>query len=453
MPLKGILFIGLFLLCVIGALVMPYLGVYGYIAEYCIGTSRQWWAVPFVRMGIRLSYTIALATILGTFFQWRKLRYGRLLVGQEVLILLFLGIVCLSVLTGEATIGLYTRADHPSLKFAKVVLFVLVMTHVITDVRKLDGLLWVFVVVSLVLGLKAWGTPRSAFIGGRLETIGGADFVESNFLAAFMASMLPLIGIQFLRSKWLGRAVCAVSGAFTANAIVLCRSRGAVVGIVAGILTACLFAPKKHQKKIAVAIALGIMGGIYVSDPQFLKRVSTITRNEEERDESVDSRLRAWQAGAEMISNHPLGIGIGNWYQTIGHYLPEDEGLDSHNTYIKCMAELGVQGILVYVLFIFTAFLQLRRVRKFAASLPPPVGDDLVQISFGLIVLLSILLTCGLTITMIYTEIIWILLMLPVCLRRALDNAMSDHELALTGDGGESGPKTLAQPGGHTETQ
>lgn len=453
MPLKGILFIGLFLLCVVGALVMPYLGVYGYIIEYCIGTSRQWWAAPFVKMGIRLSYTIALATILGTFFNWRRLQYGRLLVGQEVLMLLFFGIVCLSVLTGEPTIGLYTKIDHPSLKFAKVVLFIFVMTHVITDVRKLDGLLWVFVVVSLVLGLKAWGTPRSAFMGGRLETVGGADFVESNFLAAFMACMLPLIGIQFLRSKWLGRAICAISGAFTANALILCRSRGAVVGIAAGVLTTCLFAPKKHRKKIAVGLLLGIMGGIYVSDSQFLTRIATITRSAEELDESAGSRLRVWQAGAEMISNHPLGIGIGNWYQAIGHYLPEDEGLDSHNTYIKCTAELGVQGILVYILFVFTAFLQLRRVRKFAASLPTPVGDDLVQMSFGLTVLLSIILTCGLTITMIYTEIIWILLMLPVCLRRALDNAMSDHELALTGDGGESGPKTFAQPGGHTESQ
>jgi len=432
---------------------MPHIGVYGYIAEYCIGTSRQWWAAPFVRMGVRLSYTIALATILGTFFQWRKLRYGKFLVGQEVLILLFFGIMCLSVLTGEPTIGYYITVDHPSLKFAKVVLFIFVMTHVITDVRKLDGLLWVFVVVSLVLGLNAWGTPRSAFMGGRLETIGGADFVESNFLAAFMAAMLPLIGVQLLRSKWVGKAVCAVSAAFTANAIVLCRSRGAMVGIAAGIFTACLFAPKKHRKKIAVALVLGVMGGIFVSDPQFLERATTITRSEDQRDESAASRLRLWRAGAEIFADNPLGIGVGNWYQTIARYIPEYEGKDTHNTYIKCAVELGVQGILVYVLFVFTAFLQLRWIRKLADSLPPSVGDDLIQMSFGLTVSLSIILTCGLTITMIYIEIIWILLMLPVCLSRALDNAMSDHELSAAGEAGELNPKTFAQPYEHTDAQ
>jgi hypothetical protein len=41
MPLKGIIFIGLFLLCAVGALVLPCLGVYGYIADYCIGNVRK----------------------------------------------------------------------------------------------------------------------------------------------------------------------------------------------------------------------------------------------------------------------------------------------------------------------------------------------------------------------------------------------------------------------------
>ena len=186
------------------------------------------------------------------------------------------------------------------------------------------------------------------------------------------------------------------------------------------------------------------MGGIYVSDPQFLTRIATITSSSEERDESAASRLRLWQAGAKMFADNPFGIGIGNWYQTIGYYIPEYEAKDSHNTYVKCAVELGVQGILVYVLFIFIAFLQLRQVRKISATLPQSVGDDLVLCSFGLTVSLAIILTCGLTITLIYTEIIWILLMLPVCLRRALDNAMSD-QIALTGDGGESGPKISAQ--------
>jgi O-antigen ligase len=454
MSFKGITFFGLFLLCAGGALVLPYLGVYGYIADYCIGPASQWWEAPFSGLGIRYSLTLALTTAIGMLLQRDKLRFGQsFLQWQEVLMLVFLGIAWLSIFMGVETVGRYTTVDHPSVKFTKIVVFALMMTHIITDKRKLDGLLWVFVIVSLILGLQAWDLPRRAFEGGRLEGIGGADFAESNFFAAFMAAMLPIIGMQLLRSKWFGKAVCAVSAAFTANAIVLCRSRGALVGIAAGAITACLFAPKKHRKKIAVGLMLGIMGGFYVSDPQFLERAATIMRNEDQRDESAVSRLQLWRAGAEMFADNPFGIGIGNWYQTIEYYLPGHVRKDSHNTYVKCAAELGVQGILVYVLFIFTAFLQLRRVRKLSATLPQSVGDDLVLYSFGLTISLAIILTCGITITMIYIEIIWLLLMLPVCLRRVLENAVADHEVAVTIETGESGSKTSAQSSENSDNQ
>jgi len=454
MPLKGFIFIGLFMLCAGGALVLPYLGVYGYIADYCIGPASQWWEAPFAGLGIRYSLTLALTTAIGMFLQRDKLRFGEsFLQRQEVLMLVFLGIVWFSIFMGVETVGRYATVDHPSIKFTKIVVFALMMSHIITDKRKLDGLLWVFVIASLILGLQAWDLPRRAFQGGRLEGIGGADFSESNFFAAFMAAMLPIIGIQLLRSKWFGKTICAVAAAFTANAIVLCRSRGALVGIAAGAITACLFAPKKHRKKIAVGLVVGIMGGIYVMDSQFLKRATTITRNEDQRDESAASRLQLWQAGARMLADHPLGIGIGNWYQTIEYYLPDYARKDSHNTYVKCAAELGIQGILVYVLFIYTAFLQLRRARKLSTTLPQSVGDDLVLCSFGLTISLAIILTCGLTITMIYVEIIWLLLMLPVCFERVLENAVADHELEFIGRTGVVESKESAKSSEKSDNQ
>ena len=425
MPLKGILFIGLFLLCAVGALVLPCLGVYGYIADYCIGPATQWWEAPFSGLGIRYSYTLALATALGILFNRHKLKFGEsFLQRQEALMLVFLGIVWLSTFIGGETIGRYTTSDHPSIKLTKVVVFALMMTHVITDKRKLDGLLWVFVIVSLILGLQAWDLPRRAFESGRLEGIGGADFAESNFFAAFMAAMLPIIGIQLLRSKWFGKAICTVSAAFCANAIVLCRSRGAFVGIAAGAITACLFAPKKHRKKIAVGLVLGIIGGIYVTDPQFIERMGTIAPKEEESYESSHGRIRIWRVGIDMAIDNPLGIGAGNWYRKISLYKPEYAGVDSHNTYLKCVAELGWHGVVVFAIIVFTAFRSLSAVRRSSLHSDSRFDPDLI--SFGLTVSLCTYLTCCITITLIYSEFLWLLLSLPVCLKRVLENAVAD---------------------------
>lgn len=438
MPLKGLIFAGLFLLCAGGALVLPCLGVYGYIADYCIAPVSQWWEAPFSRLGIRYSLTLALTTAIGMFLQRDKLRFGEsFLQRQEVLFLVFLGIVWLSTFMGAETVGRYTIADHPSIKFTKIVVFALMMTHVITDKRKLDGLLWVFVIVSLILGLQAWDLPRRAFEGGRLEGIGGADFAESNFFAAFMAAMLPIIGIQLLRSKWFGKAVCAVSAAFTVNAIVLCRSRGALVGIAAGAITACLFAPKKHRKKIAVGLVLGMIGGVHLADPQFIERMGTITTHyEEQRDGITYGRIHIWRVGIDMAIDHPLGIGAGNWYNRVGWYKPELAGVDSHSTYIKCVVELGWHGVVVFAIIVLTAFRSLSAVRRSS-----PHSDsrfDLDLISFGMTISLYIYLTCCITITLIYAEFFWILLSLPVCLKRVLENAVANHEHEFTGESGES---------------
>jgi len=143
MPLTGLIFAGLFLLCAGGALVLPCLGVYGYIADYCIGPASQWWEAPFSGLGIRYSLTLALTTAIGMLLQRDKLRFGdSFLQWQETLMLVFLGIVWLSIFMGVETVGYYTTVDHPSVKFTKIVVFALMMTHIITDKRKLDGFLY-----------------------------------------------------------------------------------------------------------------------------------------------------------------------------------------------------------------------------------------------------------------------------------------------------------------------
>ena len=280
MGIKTVIFAGLFCFCVVGALFNPLLGALGYVAHYMIGPDRQWWERPLQGYGIRYSYVLALATFAGLLFNIRKLRYGKkFLFGQEKLLLLFLAVIGAVTFLTPDTVHRYTSVDHPSVKFAKVVIFVLMLTHIVTDIKKLDALLWVFVICSLVLGLQAWDTPRRAFVNGRLNTIGGADFAESNFFAAYMAGMLMIIAVQFMRTRLFGKLLCTVSGVFTANAIVLTRSRGVLIGMAGGAITAMLLAPRKYRGKILLGMLVMGMGVYYLTDPQFRDRAMTITRS------------------------------------------------------------------------------------------------------------------------------------------------------------------------------
>lgn len=436
MGLKTILFGGLLAAAVVVGLFAPIWAVLAYVLDYSIGSASQWWAAPLRQMGVRFSLMLAIAALLGTVLNYSrlKLNFGRsALLGQEKLILLFLGIVWLSLLFGEATVGRYTITDHPTVKMTKVVVFVFLLTHVVTNLKGMNLLVWTLVLGALSLGFDAYGTPLGAFVKGRLEGVGGPDFGDANFLAAYMAAMLPLIGAQFLRVRWRGKLLCLAAGVFTTNAVVLCRSRGAFLGLAVGVVVALLLSPIKHRAKIFAGVLVAAIGAVYLMDPQFIGRMTTITRPEEERDQSAQSRVELAKVGVRMLADHPLGVGAGNFFQNIGHYLPTHVGKDAHNTYMRCATELGVQGATVLVLLIGNAFVVLRNVRRRSVNLPEPAASDLQMLSFGITISLSVILTCCLTMTMIYVEFFWWILLLPVCVQRALHNAEREAETMAIG--------------------
>lgn len=423
MSIKTILFALYFLFCSGGALFLPMLGILGYILHYNLGPETKWWAVSLKSLNIRYAYTLAVVTAIGMVLHWGKLRFGKsILVRQEKLMLLFLGVVWLSVWMGPATIERYTIVDHPSIKMIKIVIITLMMTHIITNLKHLDLLLWTFIVGAVILGWQAYTTPRSAFVSGRLNTVGGPDFAESNFLAAYLAALLPIVAVQFLRSGWPGKLLSLVTGVLVVNTIVLTRSRGAMVGIAAGVVFAMFFAPKKYRGIIGLGLVVFAAGGYYLTDPQFRERTSTITRSEEQRDSSAQSRVELARISLRIIADHPLGIGAGNFYQTIGRYNENFAGKDAHNTYLRCGTELGLQGIALFGLIILNTFRQLRRDMKRAVKLQSAPHDSLVLFSYSLAISLVILLGCCLTGSLLYVEFTWWFICLPICLTRIIDN-------------------------------
>lgn len=412
-----------------GAFYSPIWPLLGYVSVYCIGAERQWWHAPLNGLGLR--YSLAFSALIGISMamNWGRLRFGdSRLCRHERLFLIFLGIVWLCALIGPETLAQYTYlgTDPFPIKMTKVVVFLLMLTHVVTDSTNLDRLIWVLVILGLVLGVQAWETPYSAFGYGRLETIGGPDFAESNFFASFMACLLWIIGIQFLRSGTIGKIVCFTAGGFAANAIILTRSRGAIVGLAAGGLMAVLFAPRRYRTYLAVGMILAAVAFLRLADEGFLQRVATTVSSEEERDASAQSRLDLTMAAPRLWLEHPLGVGPGNYRQTIGNYLPHFAGKDPHNTYAQCLIELGTQGFILLALMIAGAFSILRQTNRAALELPVDRQDDVHLLSYGMMCALTTLMACGLTLSFMYVEFFWWLLALPVCLQRVVSNGVQD---------------------------
>jgi O-antigen ligase len=418
--------------CLVGAVFLPILGILGYIAVYCIGAEGHWWYQPLSHFGLRSAFLLGLMSAVGAAIHFRKLRYGTTFVTtHEKLLLLFLAVVWVSTLMSPPTILAYTLVDHPSVKMLKIVVFILLLSHVVTTIKDMDRLMWVLILTALYLGVQAFTTSPVDFIMGRLETVGGVDFAESNFLAAYLAAMLPLIGLQFIRSRWVGRAVCLVSGAFAANAIILTRSRGAMVGVAVGMLAALLLAPRRYRLAIFAGTIVAAGAGYALTDPGFINRAQTITTDESQMDASGQGRVDMWRTSLRMLADHPLGVGAGNWPQTVGQYDPARAGRDAHDTYVRCYTELGLPGMAVFLAIIINAFLILRRIIKEAALLPAASQSHVVHLAYGLAVSLVIILACGITVSATYLEALWWLLALPVCMERAVANLKADLAIDL----------------------
>jgi O-antigen ligase len=121
-----------------------------------------------------------------------------------------------------------------------------------------------------------------------------------------------------------------------------------------------------------------------------------------------------------MVSDHPLGVGEGNFKNVIFRYNPDDPGRDTHNTFLRCLAELGIQGGIIFVLLIANAFRMLFSIKINIQDLPNK--EDFVWHIYALQLALIIYLSAGMFITQTYIEELYWLLMFPLFLKRSVEN-------------------------------
>ncbi len=404
------------------------------MADYCVNPADQWYGRPFVSMGIRFSFFLAVATLVGFFLQRKKLFFGKnFLYKNEIYIFVFLTIVWLSSFLSPVTDpSMYIVTDSPAIKLTKVIIFVFLLTHIITDRKKIVNLFWVLISVSFLLGFKAYSAPYDIFVRGRLEGLGGADFSDANRFAGFMVAILFLVGVQFLRSGLLARIYSVLAGAFIANSLMLAGSRGAFLGLAVGIIFALVVAPKRYKGKLVILTLIACIALFGLVNKQVVDRVSTISNAAEERDSSAQSRLEIWEGGARMLFSNPvLGVGPGNFYTYIGNYQPKHPNRDAHNTLIRCGGELGFIGLGSFVLILISTLRLLWGCMLDADRLESQAGKDLLWCSYGTILGGTAMLVYGMTGTLLYTEYFWWFLAFPICIRRALDSEMS---IAATGN-------------------
>lgn len=417
-PLKTVAYFSFFWFGCVAAIFNPIWGVLNYMMVYQFDPSDRWWGTPIADLGIRFSLCAALSVVLGMLVSRSKLPTicGGFSWWEAGLAALFLTGL-LNVFMG---VGFAENAQIEFDKFWKVLLFTFILGRVVAGRANLHLVMWALVAGSLFVGYDAYTAPESAFVMGRLEKIGGPDFSTTSGAAAHLSAMLPLIGAMFLVARdWKWKALALLSGAFTINAIIMCRTRSAFVGLLAGTLAAVLMAPSARRFRIHALLVAGACATFALTDAHFWDRMGTVFNQQAlDTDMAAVSRGEIWRAAVDIFRDHPLGIGVGNFANVIGEYDPRHHKRSTHNTLVVCFTELGLQGGIIFLLLIAGSlrFIYLSYSRAWTSMAPL----ETQFLAYGFLVSLVTYLVTALGTQRFYCESFWWVIAFPACLYRAV---------------------------------
>ena len=220
-----------------------------------------------------------------------------------------------------------------------------------------------------------------------------ATFGNPNMAADYLSMVLPLmIVISLSQKKVVVRGAMLVIVLLVTIYLFYTHSRGAWLSVMCAFMyMALLYARSKYNinlRSIWVGSAIILIVGIIIS-----AALPTL-RNKIENTALSEYRLTAWRNCLEMVKDNPLqGVGAGNFkifYPAYSHKAVVDPAYDAtrilgkaHNDYIQTAVELGLPGMLLFVLLPVSGLILAYRIMR--ASKNPAIEFISIGFSGGLI--------------------------------------------------------------------
>jgi O-antigen ligase len=203
-------------------------------------------------------------------------------------------------------------------------------------------------------GSAGASTGRSSLIIGEAQT-------DPNVFATTLFLPLSLVVGRFLESRgW--RRICYVAmGGLISLAVVLTMSRGAMLGLA--VMIFIYFRRLGFDRRVLVPISVVLLSLLALPD-RFLGRVQTAESS------GGAGRLYIWEVGLAALKKYGLvGAGLRNFDKAYAEFLGAGsqvftyKSIDAHNIYILVAVELGVVGLGLMGMAIFSAIRAGRRIQ------------------------------------------------------------------------------------------
>jgi O-antigen ligase len=198
-----------------------------------------------------------------------------------------------------------------------------------------------------------------------------------------------------------------------------------------------------RRKRLLTAVcAITItVGMVLVGPANYSERLSTIISTHEDPTGSAQRRQELLRRAVEMAVKRPLvGVGMGNFHI----YSVHDQV--AHNAYFEISAELGLVGLLAYMILIFAPQVFLRSIERETSLARHSDALQIHHLSVALQAGFIAYVICSFFMSNQYKWHLYILVAYAVALRNIWDScwlenpyyAVVDHGAAATGAAGRS---------------
>lgn len=196
----------------------------------------------------------------------------------------------------------------------------------------------------------------------------GLYLKNPNDIACVLALMSPLSVICALLQRGWKRWLFFACTGVTAVAILFTYSRSGFLALIASCGLLIWKATRGRRVKVLLPIAV-IAAVLLVAAPgKYRARLSTIFNNEADPTNSAQERKEHMTRAYEVAIRRPIfGVGMGNFH------IYAIKEMRAHNAYLETAAELGVIGLIIFLVIILAPLRSLHRIeRETAADGPRP---------------------------------------------------------------------------------
>ena len=264
----------------------------------------------------------------------------------------FVGASALSVLVAKNQIG----AIEDVIRFATLVLIVLVLNQLVTTERALKHLLvavYVSLAIPALVAAYQTVTKTGYHVSASFSRVRGT-FDHPNPFAIYL-TMLIVMGVALVLKvqrravKLLLLGAIGVSGTF----LLLTYTRSAWIATLAGLLVVAFYQGKRLVPILGFAVVLVVM--LVPSVASRFSDLSTETTQSGAAGNSLVWRFEYWQQALELSENPIIGAGL----RTV--QASTDVSKEPHNDFIRVYVETGLIGLSAYLWFLVSLARSARR--------------------------------------------------------------------------------------------